>query len=415
MKKRIALTLSVLMLFSLILGSAATTADEKPTQKEYKGITVEQEAEARTWFTEEELRLLEESETSIDKMYNQGDANILYKELQVVLGPEKHGGMYIDDNGNLVILYIPEHEQTVREAAERDKQREDQFYTLLPAKYSYKELEDAIVALLRLPDELRLALCSFGIDQSTNRVVLGISESWFNEDTFNGIRGYFKSDYFTFVKSPDFPVLEDCASYTIPIGGGASNSGGSFTLACGVKWTHNGTTKYGFLTAGHCAISNYVFYYGAQVGYVVKAQNSGSIDAAVVERNTPFDTFIASKFFINGFSVTNNTSFLAGGWAQNSTIYIYGSSSGVKQTTIRFTNRPIMNSDKTVILFTNMVEMNTTVLPGDSGGPIRYTQNGTTFVAGVVKGNYNGNGGNFGYYSDANQIKTIFGISGHFD
>jgi len=210
MKKRIIFTLPVVLLFSLLLSWAATTADEKPALNEYKGITAEQEAEARTWFTEEELRLLEESGTSIEKMYNQGDANMLYKKLQAVLGPEMYGGMYVDDNGNLGIYYIPENEQTVREAAESNKGREDQFFTLLPARYSYRELMEVLDGLLEMPDELLKRLRYGAIDQMQNRLIVGIAKSMYNEVTFNEIRDYFGTSCIMFIESPEIVFFEDC-------------------------------------------------------------------------------------------------------------------------------------------------------------------------------------------------------------
>ncbi len=153
-----------------------------------------------------------------------------------------------------------------------------------------------------------------------------------------------------------------------------TTQGKRFSLGCGIKW--NATGEYGFLTAAHDTVQlGDVFKYsGTQFGTVVSAQNSGSIDAALIKR-TDTSFLPSNKNGTDGIVCTKSGTAIVG-----DTLTLYGSTTGSSQGRIEAVDYTTPSG------LTNIIKSTCESASGDSGGALIATRSTGNVFVGINKG-----------------------------
>ena len=153
-----------------------------------------------------------------------------------------------------------------------------------------------------------------------------------------------------------------------------STQGKGFSFGCGIKWSATG--EIGFLTAAHDSVKvDDVFKYnGTQIGTVVSAQNSGSIDAALIKRTDT--SFVSSnKNGTAGVVCTKSGTAIVG-----DTLTLYGKTTGSS------TGEIVAVDFTTPSGLTNIIKSTCTSASGDSGGALIATRSSGNVFVGINKG-----------------------------
>jgi len=87
-----------------------------------------------------EYILFEAAGITCEFLWNSGAGNATYRKLMVLLDESMYGRMALDDNGNLEILYVGEYKELIAGYVEEYRAREGQVITMIPAKFSRREL-----------------------------------------------------------------------------------------------------------------------------------------------------------------------------------------------------------------------------------------------------------------------------------
>ena len=157
-----------------------------------------------------------------------------------------------------------------------------------------------------------------------------------------------------------------------------SNSTRSTSLSFGTAFKWNNTGTVGFLTAAHSTaqVGDVYKYNGTTIGTASSVQNSGSIDAALIQR-TNSSYYGSSKVGTNGYVCTLNGSPITG-----ETVYIFGQHTDGVGATILATDYNSTSMGMTDLIKTNC----SSTVDGDSGGAyVSYRTTGNVFV-GIHKG-----------------------------
>ena len=199
----------------------------------------------------------------------------------------------------------------------------------------------------------------------------------------------------TYVFVDDFEIEDES---TFIRGGYAINnitSSVGYSCGCGIKWTSTGDI--GFLTAAHSTTNTGdVFKYnGTQFGTVSQWQNSGSIDAALINRT---DTSFKPS---NKYGASGNICTLYGAPIVGDTVTLYG-----KNNT---SSSSIIAIDYTVAGFSYLIKSSCISTPGDSGGTMISTRSTGNVLVGIHKGRVTDT--TYTVASRFDKIKNQFGIN----
>ena len=230
-------------------------------------------------------------------LYNQSKANEFYAKLiswytdqkQSVEFPLFYGGCYLDDFGKLVILlteFTAENKQTICSiigSQEVSFKKADYPYEHLKAAYrktlalfgeSFKDNDDVAYLTKNISEAY--------IDEMNNRFVIGVIS---DTDGCLSIACNYINDEGLLLIEKSGPIH---ASTSINPGAElvvASTYLYSAGFRC--KYTKNGATKYGLVTAAHSnSIGDTVQKSNQSIGSISLRQFSGTVDASVVELNS---------------------------------------------------------------------------------------------------------------------------------
>ena len=321
-----------------------------------------------------------------------------------------YGGIYIDSNGNLNILTVDGKFAQAKELIS-SHQKSDQTVIYRTADFSMKYLFSVKDELFTKMEEYDII--EMGIDEINNKVYVGIQD--LDEIKEKKVREILNDEKCVVIKSADNMV--PCTTHTMK-NGSAINIGNTTdalygSMALGIKFTHNGTDRYGYLTAGH----NYSSSYGSNAylgdgiskfGDVIKYQWSGSVDAALIERkNTSSITFYMTNKFIDDTGYTTGSISYAGGdFAVGTKVWKYGRNGyGFGYITDR-------NYSYTAggVKLTDMVMTDCFASSGDSGGAVKVDYNAGglvyTYATGIVQSATNG-AGNMSYTKMTNAKSAL--------
>jgi hypothetical protein len=143
------------------------------------------------------------------------------------------------------------------------------------------------------------------------------------------------------------------------------------------------------------------------MGNVFRWQYSGSVDAAVVSVGPNFQP---TNINPNGNIVFTRGSSgqLRGDLPRNALVTGFGHTSRGWTGVITNTGRTI--TTQTGVRLTNIVQINRTLRPGDSGGPVTFTSDIGGFRFHSCVGIAQGSTATHGYYVDMDRIRAAFGF-----
>ena len=305
--------------------------------------------------------------------------------------PEYYAGAYINANYELVILVTDKSASTKKALCDQAK---DTSVVFQEASYSYPELISCmndITCHWRAGDEQFQPIKFAFIDDHGNRVVVGCTQ--LNAEYISFLRESLPGfNVITFVDCEDFGKevisLESTVngytalcSYQSSVVPSSVGSLPMFSYGCKAKKTVNGTTKYGFITAGHAvSVGEYVFptppSLNAAIGVCTASINQPSlgVDAAFVERTN--SSYTLSNVIPSRPSYTLSTSYSSA--AQGAAIYKCGSQTQESPGQVAIASFTV-NVGGTYF-YQDMVVATYNSVSGDSGSLV-YSLNTSTHVA----------------------------------
>ncbi|MCH5269307.1 MAG: hypothetical protein J1E83_01025 [Lachnospiraceae bacterium] len=374
---RILSVLSVLILFFLI--STTVAADTKPTENV-------------VFFLPDEVYndLTENEEVNLE-LSRQSAALVEYYEITSQLKEDQLGGAFFDDSGILHVLVTND----IAIISESD----NICYEL--AVYSYAQLEDFQKKIIDQRENIGFDAC--GIDQEDNKVVIYSANSLDMDLLYEII----PNDSVKIIK--DDQVMINCATETVVPGSKINDttSGHYGSVSCGVVWDNSTSSKkYGFMTAGHLGeVGDNMSYNGTAMGTMTVKQESGSVDAALIERGQNNNYFKFSNTVYDGKVFDYN----GGPFPKNTVIYAYGATTTYvdgKVITGKITDTSFSGTFDN-IYFTGLIKTDGTSQNGDSGGPVITSYSDNYAIIGIIKGTSNGNM----VYVNMQEIKTAFDLN----
>ena len=207
MKKRAAGLCCFAVVFGFLF--SGTAAAEKPLPYIDAGNGLIRDIKTGIYMIDGVIEMYEEEgksyEYAINCAISSGTIDELYRHKYI--DPTAYGGMFIMEDGALGIYVMEGREDEVRAAIERHKVSDYLSYRLLPGTYSYREMEDTRELLRPRYEELHITMLS--INESANRIYVGIIEDFYSDELVDEICGYVNSDCIEFFPSPRI-VINDC-------------------------------------------------------------------------------------------------------------------------------------------------------------------------------------------------------------
>ena len=306
----------------------------------------------------------------------------------------KFGGSYFDDNGKLHILVTDNIAMPVA-------QNPNIYYDV--ATYSYSQLEAFQETIANRRHDI--GFDASGIDQSTNQVVIYCPDPLNTDLLYNLI----PQDSVKILKLD--PTASDCATNTVVPGSKIRNdtANKASSVSCAVIWDRSTSNpKLGFMTCGHGNnIGDRISYNGASMGTIAKRQQSGSVDASLIQVEDNGNTFISSNTVADGKSFTRN----GGTFPKGTKIYAYGfKTTSNNGTMIGEITDSSYEGTFNGIYFTDLVKTNAKADAGDSGGPVlTFNSNNECCLIGIIKAKLNSD--NSMIYTKMSNIKTAFDLN----
>lgn len=308
--------------------------------------------------------------------------------------PDYYGGMYINDNQDLVIKIV----KSKRESEKLFAAEEVLFEYV---EHSYNELDEVnniIIDYFGTHDVKDNKLVANYIDIYKNKVIVELEnntkeeQDWFMKNIINSKLIEFKKG-----------VRHVTTARTY-------NAGANINDACSVGYRAKLSGKEGFITVGHCFWNTSVLP-GFGTGTKISYKNNGNIDAAFVENAAGVS--ITNTLEYSYFPTTTlNTKGYPGGAVGTIIVKIGGTT---KMTSGSITNSNYSRTDDHNIYLTNLILTSAQCDEGDSGGVVFKPGNNidkTGTVLGVVHGkdgNKSGKGNMI--YSRADLIQSELGIT----
>ncbi len=365
--------------------------------------------------TAEEIQT-EAEKAEVSFFLNQYDSIQTYQAVQNNINKEAYGGMYIDDYGKLNILTTTGNLSAIREVVSKN-QEADQMITYRTAKYSIAFLESIQNSLMEVSEKYGISAIEINEFENNLTVYLSKNDAKTKNNIIMSIPNQADYEYLEFELLDEMPT--DSATYTLRNGCELSSSAGSFSMGIGVSFILPGTlgTKYGFLTAGHCGnVGDIIRYQGVNMGKIVRKQQFGSVDVAIIERYTSPNTFKCTNLFTDGTGWTQGSlNYVRGGFPAGTKVTKYGKKTGKTTGTIKSTS---YSGTVSGVKFTGLVTSTCYIDSGDSGGPVK-VESGSglvyTYAAGINKGYYTSGSKRYHIYTDMTKAKNALGFLGHVD
>ncbi|MCL1807282.1 MAG: S1 family peptidase [Oscillospiraceae bacterium] len=330
---------------------------------------------------------------------------------------EDYAGVYLDDDGNVVLMFVQNSESLMRSAAKNNEKRNtlkskdgrlEQPLVIKPAKYSYNDLLAVMGAVskeMSMDENIR----TLSLDVMNNRIEVGIqrekddkAKTKLRENLYSIANTSLKSksidkdilSFYDFGEEheiwPAMDVTGNTKVYT--------SFGGQFSV--GVQYSRWTGSSYqpGFISCGHGVYVNDRIYVGnTQIGTVITSVVDGLCDAS-------FIAFGSGHQFV---STVNQREELS--WdvpAVNASLVQRGSVTGNVDATVVSNNFEYQGNG---IYWKNLIETNKAPQLGDSGGAlIRGTLDlgRTSKVIGIIHAS---NGVNRGYSIKGEVVeRTLF-------
>lgn len=344
------------------------------------------------YLSDEAYQSISENEEINQAFASQNDALSEYATISQQLTDEQLGGAYFDDEGTLHVLLtenIPISTTLTTNIC----------YDV--ATYSYSQLVDFQNIIITQREEI--GFDASGIDQEDNMVVIYCADTLDLDLLYDLIPE-------NSVKIVDEdPNLSDCSTHTVVPGKKITNTTNSTygSIACSVVWNNSTSNKkYGFMTAGHLGSEgDSVSYDGASMGTITKKQQSGSVDAALIQRGQNSNVFNYGNEVSDGKVFSTN----GGTYPKNTVIYAYGATTTyINGGTIsgKITDTSFSGTFSN-IYFTGLIKTDAVNQGGDSGGPVLTAYGDDYAIIGIMKGL---SGGKM-VYVNMSSIKTAFDLN----
>lgn len=377
MKKILSFLLALSLLFSLnIVANASSQPEEN----------------VRFYLSDEAYQGISENEEINQAFARQNAALIEYATISQQLTADQLGGAYFDDEGTLHVLVT---ENIPIPATLTTNICYDE------ATYSYSQLVDFQNIIITQREEI--GFDASGIDQEDNKVVIYCADTLDLDLLYDLIP---ENSVKIVAEDPD---LSDCSTHTVVPGKQITNTtNGTYgSIACSVVWDNSTSNKkYGFMTAGHLgAKGDSVSYDGASMGTITKKQQSGSVDAALIQRGQNSNVFNYGNEVADGKVFSTN----GGTFPKNTVIYAYGATTTyMDEGTIsgKITDTSFSGTFSN-IYFTGLIKTDAVNQGGDSGGPVLTAYGDDYAIIGIMKGL---SGGKM-VYVNMSSIKTAFDLN----
>lgn len=340
---------------------------------------------------------------NIQNSFSQGSTRGL--ESGELIYPDNFGGMYVNEQGELVVLVSEEITENVRSSyvlrAGSDK------FIIKSCEYSYNELSEVKSKLdeffldennWKLMDELEWY--SLWISDSENRVIVSMDCKQDKIDKFKSLVS--NSSLIKFEQSHGKPM--GYSTKVIHPAGMVTSTYGSGSVGYVAK---KSSGEVGIVTAGHVVPSQGILlsYDGEYLNPATNIQISGKLDAAFV----PYDESLFSFSNTTAYGYANLSS-TVGRFVEGTKIRCEGSTSKTVKggtvknpsTTVR-AKIPVGNEEKEVA-FSDFIQTSVEVPRGDSGG-ICYLSSGYNPI-GIISC-----GDNLTYMCKISNINQTFGLS----
>jgi hypothetical protein len=261
----------------------------------------------------------------------------------------KFGGIYIDKDGNLNVLYVGDY---VGLEVESEK------IIFHQAVYTKEHLLNVYSRLSEKMEDL--SLCSVSIDEINNKVIVCIDDTS-DLNIVNEIQEFENSES---IEIQEFDHIGQTIETTNILGGrGANNNSQLLTTGLGVASIYSPYPTY-FTIPGHAtgAVGSNVYYEsnGAQIGDIYSKRYAGSVDASLC---TGYGSYTPSKYLSdNTQCVGYATSFTVG-----QSLKSYSYVSGIQYGTILVTSYSEYFGGFT---HTDLLKCDYVAIGGDSGSPI---------------------------------------------
>lgn len=351
-KRFIALFMSItLVLVSCAFGTTALESD-------MDNLFADMEYDNEFYVTQtESIRVYNEmleafaEETSTTYSLNSQTAEETY--------PEYYGGAYIDDNGELVVL-VTEMTNPVNSKVRQATDYSSQVSTEL-CDVSYNEMCYVIDFLTDKMEELRkegVVIESIRDDIINGNVVITIVNLTYEKE--QEIRKIIDCNFLEFENSTG--INDEATNVS---GGYRITSSTGYSTACFAA-TRNGQT--GLVVSGHAfpSVGKVAYYNGVKIGEVSKTayKNNSKADASFVHAtgNVTITAVLKNGGHIMSGSMLDPP--------VNSTVYMYGTESGLTSGKITSINVSIKAEDGTTFIAQCLA--NYASQDGDSGAPILY-------------------------------------------
>lgn len=413
MKQKIGLILlSVMFLFTLVVPVNAQTYINIPQRNSNKIKLIDDIMHDEEFLTDLKTTMIEQYGEDYQTKLEHNElaaknANIIKSkfakdELGESIYPDYIGGLYIDDDNNLVIKVVEQNIPNNQNKKYKNYElimNVDRNAKIEYADYSYEELNEVYNVILNNFLGKIDNLTGLYIDVISNRVVVELKE--FTEEAIEEfMKNVINSPIISFDKATTYNNISNI------------NPGGKiitqFEKLCSygyrAKMTSGFSEIFGIVTAGHCFdnIGNSIL----GVGQVIKHSNSGSLDAAFVATNadiTPTNLIAGST---TSLSVTVNSSPVVG-----QAISKYGYKTGLTNGVIKNVNYSYTDSS-TWITHTNLIKTTMRADGGDSGGIVfQPSTSGVTANATVGIMQSKSSDGTESLVTKASVINSTFGLS----
>ena len=285
--------------------------------------------------------------------------------------PDYIGGLYINDNNELVIQIVKDNIPTTqsKKAVFNEVMSVDENAIIEYVNYSQNELDNIneIITEHFLANELPDNVVSYYIDTINNIIVVELEN--YNEQEIEKFKKVVDSKLITFKEG-----IRSIYTGSMNAGSPIDIEGNGCSMGYRARVGSSGT---GFVTAGHCTRNNSTgkLYTNITYGEVKNRQIGGNMDAAYIKTNssyTPTNNWYAKPPYTvpsGTLSTAVKTSFTVG-----EKVGRIGTTSGTQTGTITNINKSVnINFNGTSEKYTKLVATNVRQLPGDSGGIVYYS------------------------------------------
>lgn len=272
---------------------------------------------------------------------------------------DEFGGVYLDDNGNLVVNIVKGKKEKFLERLDVNENT-----IIKEVDYSLKEITKEMRFIEKLFKEFDII--SVARSEELNTLIVTVEGNY--EANKKVIKRISKLENIIVVQKENSVSLKDTVKYTINGDSTTINSGG-YTIGFAAR---NSSGDPGFVTAGHGGLTNGKNAYCGiwHCGDVKGHYNDDNVDAAFIKLRDPWIgyTWLPTKTFMNGDSyigVSAVSSYVVAG----TNVYAYGAVSGKESGEILASSVSFEMDGK---MFYDFVQADYVAIHGDSGAAVTY-------------------------------------------